>query len=78
MVIRDIFYDGNPIYEKSSIVLRIAPTFIRYQELSNFVCILYTFFINQASDISWLFFLFIVSVQIQGIPVIYISQDTVD
>ncbi|XP_028401083.1 protein adenylyltransferase SelO, mitochondrial-like [Dendronephthya gigantea] len=29
-VVRDIFYDGNPIYEKSSIVLRIAPTFIRF------------------------------------------------
>lgn len=30
MVVRDIFYNGNPIYEKSSIVLRIAPTFIRF------------------------------------------------
>ena len=28
-VIRDIFYDGNPIKEKASIILRIAPTFIR-------------------------------------------------
>ena len=29
-VIRDVFYSGNPIQEKASIVLRIAPTFIRY------------------------------------------------
>uniref|UniRef100_A0A8C5RQN2 Selenoprotein O n=1 Tax=Laticauda laticaudata TaxID=8630 RepID=A0A8C5RQN2_LATLA len=29
-VIRDIFYDGNPKKEKCTIVLRIAPTFIRF------------------------------------------------
>ncbi|KFM57199.1 Selenoprotein O, partial [Stegodyphus mimosarum] len=29
-VVRDIFYDGNPKSEKCSIVLRIAPTFIRF------------------------------------------------
>ncbi|KAG8182258.1 hypothetical protein JTE90_024191 [Oedothorax gibbosus] len=29
-VIRDIFYDGHPIKENCSIVLRIAPTFIRF------------------------------------------------
>ena len=28
-IIRDIFYDGNPIREKCTIILRIAPTFIR-------------------------------------------------
>ncbi|XP_033625295.1 protein adenylyltransferase SelO, mitochondrial-like [Asterias rubens] len=28
-IIRDIFYTGNPIQERSTIVLRIAPTFIR-------------------------------------------------
>lgn len=29
-VIRDIFYNGNPIDEKCTIVLRIAPTFLRF------------------------------------------------
>uniref|UniRef100_A0A8C8TK74 Selenoprotein O n=1 Tax=Peromyscus maniculatus bairdii TaxID=230844 RepID=A0A8C8TK74_PERMB len=29
-VIRDVFYDGNPKYEKCTVVLRIAPTFIRF------------------------------------------------
>uniref|UniRef100_A0A670JAC1 Selenoprotein O n=2 Tax=Podarcis muralis TaxID=64176 RepID=A0A670JAC1_PODMU len=29
-VIRDIFYDGNPKKERCTIVLRIAPTFIRF------------------------------------------------
>ncbi|KAM7433522.1 hypothetical protein ABFA07_016237 [Porites harrisoni] len=29
-IIRDIFYDGNPIREKCTIILRIAPTFIRF------------------------------------------------
>ncbi|XP_048731129.2 protein adenylyltransferase SelO, mitochondrial-like [Ostrea edulis] len=29
-VVRDIFYDGNPIQERCSIVLRIAPTFLRF------------------------------------------------
>ncbi|XP_062605650.1 protein adenylyltransferase SelO, mitochondrial-like [Saccostrea cucullata] len=29
-VIRDIFYDGNPIQERCSVVLRIAPTFLRF------------------------------------------------
>lgn len=29
-VIRDIFYDGNPKLEKCAVVLRIAPTFIRF------------------------------------------------
>uniref|UniRef100_A0A8D2LM65 Selenoprotein O n=2 Tax=Varanus komodoensis TaxID=61221 RepID=A0A8D2LM65_VARKO len=29
-VIRDIFYDGNPKKEKCTVVLRIAPTFIRF------------------------------------------------
>ena len=29
-VVRDIFYDGNPIHEKCSVVSRIAPTFLRY------------------------------------------------
>jgi uncharacterized protein YdiU (UPF0061 family) len=28
-VVRDVFYDGNPKYEKCTVVLRIAPTFIR-------------------------------------------------
>lgn len=28
-VIRDIYYSGNPCYEKCSVVLRIAPTFLR-------------------------------------------------
>lgn len=28
-VMRDVFYDGNPKYEKCTVVLRIAPTFIR-------------------------------------------------
>ena len=29
-MVRDIFYDGNPIHEKCSVVSRIAPTFLRY------------------------------------------------
>ncbi|GAB1609313.1 protein adenylyltransferase SelO, mitochondrial-like [Argonauta hians] len=29
-VVRDIFYSGNPIHEKCTIVLRIAPTFLRF------------------------------------------------
>ncbi|XP_021373897.1 selenoprotein O-like [Mizuhopecten yessoensis] len=29
-VVRDIFYDGHPIHERCSIVLRIAPTFLRF------------------------------------------------
>ena len=28
-VIRDIKYDGHPIQEKATIILRIAPTFLR-------------------------------------------------
>jgi len=28
-VIRDVFYDGNPKYEKCTVVLRIASTFLR-------------------------------------------------
>lgn len=28
-IIRDIFYNGNPIREKCTIILRIAPTFLR-------------------------------------------------
>ena len=28
-VVRDIFYDGNPIMERCTIVSRIAPSFIR-------------------------------------------------
>ncbi|XP_072020102.1 protein adenylyltransferase SelO, mitochondrial-like [Amphiura filiformis] len=29
-VIRDVFYSGNPIREKATVILRIAPTFIRF------------------------------------------------
>jgi len=29
-VVRDIFYSGNPIYEKATIITRIAPTFLRF------------------------------------------------
>ena len=29
-VIRDLRYDGNPKRERATIVLRIAPTFLRY------------------------------------------------
>ena len=29
-VIRDMFYDGNPKLEKCAVVLRIAPSFIRF------------------------------------------------
>jgi len=29
-IVRDIFYDGNPILEKCTIISRIAPTFIRF------------------------------------------------
>lgn len=29
-VIRDIFYNGNPQLERCAVVLRIAPSFIRY------------------------------------------------
>jgi len=29
-VVRDIFYDGNPIMEKASVISRIAPTFLRF------------------------------------------------
>lgn len=29
-VVRDIFYDGNPKHEKCTVVLRIAPTFLRF------------------------------------------------
>ena len=28
-VVRDVFYDGNPKYEKCTVVLRIASTFLR-------------------------------------------------
>lgn len=28
-VVRDVFYDGNPKHEKCTVVLRMAPTFIR-------------------------------------------------
>lgn len=28
-VVRDIFYDGHPRHERCSVVLRIAPTFLR-------------------------------------------------
>ena len=29
-VMRDMFYDGNPAYEKGAIVMRVAPTFLRF------------------------------------------------
>eukprot|EP00061_Rhincodon_typus_P010243 g34388.t1 len=29
-VIRDVFYDGHPTYEKCTVILRIAPTFLRF------------------------------------------------
>ena len=29
-VVRDVLYTGNPIRERASIVLRIAPTFLRF------------------------------------------------
>uniref|UniRef100_H3CSG3 Selenoprotein O n=1 Tax=Tetraodon nigroviridis TaxID=99883 RepID=H3CSG3_TETNG len=29
-VVRDVYYSGNPCYEKCSVVLRIAPTFLRF------------------------------------------------
>jgi uncharacterized protein YdiU (UPF0061 family) len=29
-VVRDIFYNGNPINERATIILRIAPTFLRF------------------------------------------------
>ena len=29
-VVRDILYDGHPINEKCTVILRIAPTFIRF------------------------------------------------
>lgn len=29
-VVRDVLYDGNPISERASLVLRIAPTFFRF------------------------------------------------
>ncbi|GCC33996.1 hypothetical protein chiPu_0012469 [Chiloscyllium punctatum] len=29
-VVRDVFYDGHPKYEKCTVVLRIAPTFLRF------------------------------------------------
>uniref|UniRef100_A0A8C5Z1T9 Selenoprotein O n=1 Tax=Marmota marmota marmota TaxID=9994 RepID=A0A8C5Z1T9_MARMA len=29
-VVRDVFYDGNPKHEKCTVVLRMAPTFIRF------------------------------------------------
>lgn len=31
VVPRDIFYDGNTIAEKATIVMRMAPTFLRYR-----------------------------------------------
>ena len=40
-VIRDINYDGNAIHERCSMVLRIAPTFLRFVKqslLKHFVC----------------------------------------
>ncbi|ESO12908.1 hypothetical protein HELRODRAFT_105607 [Helobdella robusta] len=30
MVVRDVFYDGNPILERCSVVCRLAPSFIRF------------------------------------------------
>jgi len=29
-VVRDIFYDGNPIHERCTVITRIAPTFLRF------------------------------------------------
>ena len=29
-VVRDVLYDGHPINEKCTVILRIAPTFIRF------------------------------------------------
>ena len=29
-VVRDIFYDGNPIRERCTVITRIAPTFLRF------------------------------------------------
>jgi len=29
-VIRDIFYSGNAIEEKATIIMRVAPTFLRF------------------------------------------------
>lgn len=29
-VVRDMFYTGNPKQERCSVVLRVAPTFIRF------------------------------------------------
>lgn len=29
-VVRDVLYNGNPISERTSLVLRIAPTFFRF------------------------------------------------
>ena len=29
-VVRDILYDGHPINEKCTVILRIAPTFLRF------------------------------------------------
>lgn len=29
-VVRDMFYDGHPKYEKCAVVLRMAPSFIRF------------------------------------------------
>lgn len=37
-VIRDIFYSGNPIDEKCTVVLRIAPTFLRYMYIDKLIC----------------------------------------
>ncbi len=40
-VIRDIFYNGNPILERCTIILRIAMTFIRYfEDYSRTTCII--------------------------------------
>lgn len=33
LVERDIFYNGNPVNEKCTIILRLAPTFLRLAQL---------------------------------------------
>lgn len=35
-IIRDVYYSGNPRHERCSVVLRIAPTFLRWGTLSSF------------------------------------------
>ena len=39
-IVRDIYYNGNPIQERATVISRIAPTFIRYIEINEIYCLM--------------------------------------